>query len=314
MLEAKAYFGNVDVPNELRGWHLQFWGASALEWLEGAPALAKSLLARWSLTPDGPATNGAVAWIIPVRRSDDREAVLKLQPVDDETVGEPQALRAWAGDGAVMLLEHDAASGSMLLERLDAARSLGTVVDDLAALESLSHLLARLSAVQAPPGLRRLADVGSRLLDRAERVLPRAGTRERLVRDCSAALRDVLPEPGDRLLHLDLHYNNVLAPLPGVTDRGAWLAIDPKPLGGDPGFELLAALHNRWDDVVATGDVSGAVQRRFDLMTDVVGLDRDRARAWTLARILENLVWDLEADATQWSSEPDRVIAEVLLV
>ena len=303
----------MDVPGELRVWHQQFWGANARVWLDAAPVVAETLLARWSLTPDGPTTHGAVAWIIPVRRADGTEAVLKLQPVDDETVGEPLALRAWAGHGAVLLFEHDAESGSMLLERLDAARSLGFVANDLVALEALSELLAQLSAVPAPEGLRRLADVGAALLEQAERVLPRAEGVESLVRDCSAALRQVLPESGDRLLHWDLHYDNVLAPLLGAADRSSWLAIDPKPLSGDPCFELLPSLHNRWDDVVARGDISGAIRRRFDLMTDVVGLDRDRARAWTLARVLQNTVWELAEGATQWSTEPDRAIAEVLL-
>lgn len=29
-------------------------------------------------------------------------------------------------------------------------------------------------------------------------------------------------------------------------------------------------------------------------MTDVLSLDRDRARAWTLARLLQNAVWEIE--------------------
>lgn len=112
------YTSGVDVPGELRARHQRFWGADAPPWLNVAPALADSLLVLWSLTPDGPATHGAVAWIIPVRRADGTAAVLKLQPVDDETAGEPLALRAWASDGAVRLLEHDVESSSMLLERL----------------------------------------------------------------------------------------------------------------------------------------------------------------------------------------------------
>jgi streptomycin 6-kinase len=211
----------VDVPGELRVRHQQFWGADAHVWLDAAPALADSLLEHWSLTPDRPATHGAVAWIIPVRRADGTAAVLKLQPVDDETAGEPLALRAWSGNCAVLLFEYDDQSGSMLLERLDVARSLNSVASDLAALETLSELLARLSAVPAPDGLRRLADVGADLLERAERVLPQAGSMESLVRDCSAVMREVLPEPGDRLLHWDLHYDNVFATLPGADDRGS---------------------------------------------------------------------------------------------
>jgi streptomycin 6-kinase len=29
-------------------------------------------------------------------------------------------------------------------------------------------------------------------------------------------------------------------------------------------------------------------------MTDVMGLDRERARAWTLGRVLQNTLWEIE--------------------
>jgi Aminoglycoside/hydroxyurea antibiotic resistance kinase len=84
----------------------------------------------------------------------------------------------------------------------------------------------------------------------------------------------------NRLLHWDLQYFNTLATLDGAE----WKAIDPKPLSGDPGFELLPALWNRWDDLVAMGDLPRALLRRFDLMTEVLGLDRSRAAGWTLGQ------------------------------
>ncbi len=235
-------------------------------------------------------------------RADGTPAVLKLQPVDEETAGEPVALRAWGGRGAVTLLEHDAESGSMLLERLDAGRGLGAVTDVRVALRTLSEVLTRLHAVAAPPGVRSLADVASGLLDRAPRAIPLLPdpADRGLARTCAAALREVLPEPGDRLLHWDLHYDNVL----GAPD-GRWVAIDPKPLAGDPGFELLAALHNRWPET--------DVLPHFDLMTEVLGLDRPRAARWTLARVLQNLVWAAEEGTGSWSDHPDRRIAEALL-
>jgi streptomycin 6-kinase len=201
----------------------------------------------------------------------------------------------------------------MLLERLDADCSLSTVSDDLAALEILSELLARLSAVPAPVGLRRLSDVGADMLDRLPRALTLVRDRShRLIRSCASALEEVLPEAGDRLLHGDLHYFNILAPHP-ADPREPWLAIDPKPLAGDPGFELLPALHNRWEEAVATGDVPRAIRRRFDLMTDILGLDRKRATNWTLARVLQYALWDVEHDDTIWHTEPDRAIAQTLL-
>lgn len=296
------------VPAELVATHTKYFGEAGRAWLDHLPNLAADLLERWELRRDGPPICGAVALIVPVARADGTPAMLKLQPVDDETVGEPVALRAWDGKGAVRLLDHEPGSGSLLLERLD-DRTLGDVPDDLAALRIISELLLRLNAVPAPPDVRRLADVGARMLDRVPAALVKEADpdRRRLIADCAAALREVLPEPGDRLLHWDLHFENVLA-----GDRERWLAIDPKPLAGDPGFELLAPLHNRWDDVLATGDVPRAVGRRFDLMTEVLGLDRQRALAWTLARVLQNKLWEIEADDATWHSGADWEVAAAL--
>lgn len=111
-------------------------------------------------------------------------------------------------------------------------------------------------------------------LPRALRAEPDPGTR-RLLRDCAAALGEVADEPGDRLPHWDPHYGNVLA-----AARAPWLAIDPKPLAGNAGFELLPALADRYDP--------SDTRRRFDALTAALGPDRERARAWTPARVLQN--------------------------
>jgi hypothetical protein len=53
------------------------------------------------------------------------------------------------------------------------------------------------------------------------------------------------------------------------------------------------------------------VRRRFDLMTEILGLDRRRAAGWTLARILQNALWEAENGAS-WSTEFDAAIAEAI--
>ncbi|MBT2382843.1 aminoglycoside phosphotransferase family protein [Streptomyces sp. ISL-11] len=285
----------ITVPAALAGYHDEFDGEAGRSWVAALPDLAAEFMDRWRLRLDGPSWHGYVALVLPVLREDGTPAALKLQPVTDESAGEPDALLAWSGDGAVGLLDHDAASGSMLLERLDAGRSLMSVPDGEAALRTLSELLARLLAVPAPAGLRSLGDIAGAMLHDAPEAVPALADPDerRLVAGCAAAVREVAGEAGDRLLHWDLHYENVLAPLPGA-EREPWLAIDPKPLVGDAGFELLPALHDRWDDVVATGDVERAVLRRFDLMTEVLGLERRRAARWTLGRVLQNALWEIE--------------------
>ena len=83
------------------------------------------------------------------------------------------------------------------------------------------------------------------------------------------------------MIHGDLHYENVLA-----GDREPWLVIDPKPMSGDPHYELAPMLWNRWDEAVATGDLRIALRRRFHTLVDAAGLDEDRARDWVVVRMV----------------------------
>ncbi|MGW1734352.1 MULTISPECIES: aminoglycoside phosphotransferase family protein [unclassified Streptomyces] len=280
----------IDIPDALIATQSKYNGAAGRAFVAALPGLADRFLGEWGLRRDGAAMYGVCALVLPVvRASDGRRAALKLQAQDEETAGEPVALRVWgeAGAGAVGLLDHDPGTGTMLLERLDERRPLSEVADERAAVEVLAGLLARLTSVPAPDGLRRLGDAAERMLDGVARAVAGLADEEerRLLRDCAAAVREVAGEPGDRLLHWDLHYDNILA---GRADEGRaheWIALDPKPLAGDPGFDLMPALANRFD--------ASAVRWRFDLMTDVLGLDRERARAWTLGRALQNGLWSV---------------------
>ncbi|MFF9076685.1 aminoglycoside phosphotransferase family protein [Streptomyces sp. NPDC014872] len=334
----------IDIPDALRATQSKYNGETGRAFLAALPGRAAEFLERWGLRPDGAALHGMCALVLPViREADGRPAALKLQQVDEETAGEPVALRVWgeAGAGAVELLDHDPATGTMLLERLDSGRSLAGVAADREAVRVLAELLARLSSVPAPAGcgLRRLGDIVARMLEEAPGAVEALSdeAERRLLTDCAAAVREVAGEPGDRVLHWDLHYGNVLAG--GAADRGAalqerdrdrdrersrdqgrggwgaadhrtagdrWVAIDPKPLVGDPGFELLPALVNRFD--------AAAVRWRFDLMTEALGLDRERerARAWTLGRLLQKGLWAVSDGERRL--EPEQVeIARLLL-
>lgn len=276
--------GVIDIPRELAASQEKFNGEAGRAFIAGLPEQTARFLDHWGLKPDGPPMHGVSALVVPVVRTADRTpAVLKLQILDEESEGEPVALRAWDGDGAVRLLDHDEPTGTMLLERLDENRMLSHVPDTHRAVVTIAELLAHLTSFPAPPGMRSLGDIARAMLDLtpwAVGRIPDAETR-RAVADLAAAVREVVDEPGDRLLHWDLHFDNVLA-----CDRAPWLAIDPKPLAGDPGFELWPALDNRFDP--------DDILWRFDAMTDVLALDRDRARAWTLARLLQNALWDIE--------------------
>lgn len=292
-----------EIPDDLVRAQIRWNGEAGREFIAGLPARAARFLERWELRRTGPLMHGVTALVLPVVRADGSAAALKLQRVDEESAGEPVALRAWGGEGAVRLLEHDAETGTLLLERLDEGRHLSALAerDSRRAVQVIAELLTRLTAVPAPAGLRGLGEMAAGMLDDLPQALGRvADERERrLLGQCAAALAEVAGEPGDRLLHWDLHYDNVLA-----GRREPWLAIDPKPLSGDPGFELLPAIVNNFR--------AQEVRWRFDLLTEVTGLDRDRARAWTLGRVVQNCLWDVEEGEERLGAEQVAVAEELL--
>ncbi|MEV6966707.1 aminoglycoside phosphotransferase family protein [Hamadaea sp. NPDC051192] len=280
----------ITVPEQLVANLPKYYGDRGRAWVADAPRLAAEHLDKWGLTVDGPVMNGVVALVVPVRTADG-PAVLKLQIDDPEHPGEAAALRTWDGNGAVRLLREDPVAGTMLLERLDSRRDLLSVRDDVQAAQIVAQLLVRLNAYKSPEGVRSLREIAAGMLKFAPVAAQRLANPDdrKLVLEWAAAVREVAGECGDQLLHWDLHFENVLA-----ADREEWLAIDPKPLSGDPAFELLPALHNRWHEVLAAYDPHRAVRRRFDAMVEVMGLDRQRAVLWTLGRTLQNSLWTIE--------------------
>ncbi|MGC0423291.1 aminoglycoside phosphotransferase family protein [Embleya sp. AB8] len=284
-------------------------GPAARAWLAELPRQAADFLDRWALRPDGAAGHGMAALVVPVTRADGTPAVLRLQQATEDNAGTVLGLRAWQGHGVVGLLDHDPDTGTVLLERLDAARPLSSLTDDTAATGILAELLARLVAVPAPVGLRHLADIASAMLDRVPAAAPalRDPADRRLLRTCASVVAELIGEPGDRLLHWDLHHGNILA-----GTREPWPAIDPEPLAGDPGFDLWPALDSRWAEVVVPGGVTRTVLRRFDQLTEVLDLDRQRAAGWTLGRILQNALWDIE-DGNAALDVAQVALADVLL-
>ncbi|MFF0727318.1 aminoglycoside phosphotransferase family protein [Streptomyces sp. NPDC004134] len=299
----------VEVPQPLALSYARGFGEEGRDWIAGLPALAAEFLDCWELKRDGALRAGEASLVLPVLRKDGTRAVLKLQMPRAETNAALIGLRTWNGEGMVRLLDHDPESSTMLLERLEAARTLASLEDDDVAMGILAELQARLVCVPAPQGLRSLGDIATEMLERVPEAMAALADPEdrQLLCGWASAVNELVGEPGDRILHWDLHYDNVLA-----AQREPWLAIDPEPLAGDPGFDLWPALDSKWDDVVAKSDVSRVVRRRFDLLTEVLDLDRARTTGWTLGRLLQNSLWDIDDGETVIASS-SVAIAESLL-
>src|SRR5690606_26934517 len=131
--------------------------AEARAWLAGLPRTGGGLLERWDLRPDGPTAYGMASIVLPVRRADGPPAAPQPQRPRGETPAAAIGLRTGRGGGLGRLLGSDEESGGRLRERLDASRPRSAVAADGAAVQILAELLARLTSVPAPAGLRSLS-------------------------------------------------------------------------------------------------------------------------------------------------------------
>ncbi|MDX6302717.1 MAG: streptomycin 6-kinase [Nocardioidaceae bacterium] len=264
-------------------------GGPLAAFLDRLPGLVREVLEDWQLTPDGAARHGASSLVVPVRTTAGRPAVLKLTMPHEEAEHEHVALQAWRGNGTVQLLRADPRRWALLLERLHAEEDLCGLWD-VEACEVVAGFYPRLH-VPALPQLRRLSSQVERWTERLAALPADAPVPRRLVEQAVSLGRSFVRDrdTDSRTIHGDLHYANVLA-----GEREPWLVIDPKPVAGDPHYEVAPLLWNRWDEVVASGNVRDAVRRRFHAVVDAALLDEDRARDWVVVRELHNVLWTIE--------------------
>jgi streptomycin 6-kinase len=238
---------------------------------------------------DGPTLSGSCAMVVPVRTENDRAGMLKLSWPHWEAETEHLALRAWQGEGAVELWRADPRRFALLLERARRDRDLHAL-DVLEACEVVARIYARLHCA-ALPQLRRLSDLCRQWIDRLPPLLEANLMSRRFVSQAERLMRDFAEDPQTdaALIHSDLHFFNVLA-----AEREPWLVIDPKPLAGDPAYEVAPLLWNRWQEAMAAVSPRRALLDRMFRVVDVAGLDEDRVRDWIIVREVCNVLWTYE--------------------
>ncbi|TCH96799.1 APH(6) family putative aminoglycoside O-phosphotransferase [Roseococcus sp. SYP-B2431] len=242
-------------------------------------------LRRWNLVPDGPPILTRAARLLPVQQAGE-PAMLKLSVEADERAG-GVLMAWWDGDGAARVLAQD--DEALLLERAMGPGSLAEMAragQDDEACRILCAAAARLHAPRARPWPELIP-----LAHWFRELEPAAGARGGILTRCEATARDLLANPREvGVLHGDLHHDNVL-------DFGArgWLAIDPKRLLGERGFDYANIFTNPdlADPTRPVATLPGRFARRLEVVGQAAGLERRRLLLWILAWAGLSAAWYL---------------------
>jgi streptomycin 6-kinase len=218
------------------------------------------------------------------------------------------ALVKWCGGrGAARLLEVDLRRGAMLLERLEPGAPLTSVRDDEEATSIVAGVLKQLWRPVPPdhpfPTVSEWAQGMERLksnLGGGTGPLPSP-----LVERAEALFAELLPSQAESVvLHGDLHHFNVLA-----AQREPWLAVDPKGVVGEAAYDTGAFLHNP-EQLLNTPHSGQVLERRIDLLTEELDLDRSRVRGWAISQAVLAAYWGWEDSGRVW--EKALTFAELL--
>ena len=250
-------------------------------------------LDRWGLVPDGEAftTQYTGSWLLPVRQGG-RAAILKLASVPEEIAG--AALMAWwDGQGAAEVLARQ--DEALLLERAEGSRSLVDMSrgdqDDLAT-AIICDAVAVLHAPRPTPPPSSLVplDVWFGALG------PGAANHGGVLVKAHETAQVLLSDPREALpLHGDVHHANIL-------DFGArgWLAIDPKGVLGERGYDYANPFCN---PDTATALIPGRLDRYLGLVSSRADMEPRRLLMWILAYSGLSAAWILDdGDPAQFDS------------
>lgn len=273
-------------------------GERGESWTAGLPKLIERCAGRFGLTAEAPYADLSWNYLLRASRHDGSPVVLKCSFLKEELTREIEVLRAYAGRGAVEVIDADDDWGVAVLQLADPGTPLSEIEDDALAAEIFCEVFRRLHET---------SDIGIGVPSIKEHFAAIERYRERLggageqgplpdnwvenAEECLAYL--IATTERAVLLHGDLHHFNILR----QGDEG-WAVIDPKGIIGDIHFDTIQYLLNFED---RGGTREQVLERRIAIMSERLGLDTRRIGMWGVARGVLEACWSIE-EGEDWQN------------
>jgi streptomycin 6-kinase len=239
-------------------------------------------LNQWHLVPDGDPIITHSSQLLPVIYNS-QSAMLKIATSEEEHRG-ASLMVWWNGEGAARVFKHE--DDAILMERAIGNRSLVSMTktgQDDEASKIICEVVTKLHANKQKPLPTTLVplSIWFRSLHLAAKEQGGIFTQASLIAE------ELLNNPQDIVvLHGDIHHQNILD-----SGQHGWIAIDPKGLVGERGFDYANIFCNPdWN--VATSP--GRLTCQATIIAKTAGLERSRLIKWILAYAGLSAAWSLQ--------------------
>ena len=283
------------LPEDFVQFMCDVYGTEAANaWFQRLPSLLEECAERWQLKLLPPFENLSFHYVAPAVRADGTQVILKTCAFSDEFEHGLAALRLFNGRGIARLLESDKEQKVMLLERLQPGTMLASLVpeQDEQATSILAGVMRQLwRPAPTEHTFPTVEQLGQELTQLRSHYAGGYGPFLPHLVDEAMDLFATLSASASQnmLLHGDLQHHNVLR------SGEAWLAIDPKGVVGDPGYEVGALFYNPMPRILEVADLEQMLTRRVAQLSEELGIERARIRGWGLAQCVRN-AWNIVAN------------------
>ncbi|HZH33549.1 MAG TPA: aminoglycoside phosphotransferase family protein [Pyrinomonadaceae bacterium] len=283
------------LPDRFRQNIFDLYAEKGARWLEDLPGLIEKIALSWSLEVAEPFPNLSYNFVAPCRCADGTKAVLKIgyKEKDSIVLSEAKCLEIFDGRGAVKLLKVDENICALLLERLLPGEDLTGLckTDDEQATAIAIGVMKKIRRAQ--PYANGFPDLKSWTsgLGKAEQTV----FSHRHLKKAQKCFNELTGSSKQRLLHGDLHHQNILS-----AERESFLAIDPKGIIGDTGFEIAVFLNNPRTWILTHPNRREILEKRVAAFAEHFEIEPKELRQWAYAEAVLSAWWTLEDNGADW--------------
>ncbi|STX50405.1 Aminoglycoside/hydroxyurea antibiotic resistance kinase [Legionella busanensis] len=265
------------------------FGMQGQQWLDTLPATIKLLSTQWLLANLKPVDNMTWHYVAKGMLQQQTPIVLKLGCDKNTISDEYQALTHFNGQGCINVLAYDLNYNALLLEQATPGHSLKHI-PELTLHEKITYYasVVKQLAAKSPPKNHQFYSV-SHWLRVIDNLAPQQF--ETSLIDKAKRLKSKLLNTGAHtyLCHGDLHLDNIL------NHQKNWVAIDPKGIIGDMGFEAAAY------DLISKEELNQnkqncktMIQERLTKLATALDIDLTCLTSWVFLRVILSAQWFIE--------------------
>ena len=272
------------------------------QWLLNLPETIEKIEVDWKIKAENPYRNLSYHYVAPcVSTKNGEQFVLKIGfPGEKKNIyNEAKTLELLNGCGAARLYKFSEENCCFLLEKLTPGENLKTVCgkNDKKAVEIAVRVMR--SFWRNPPPNHKFPELEDWFdgLNKAEKV--------NFAPEYVSKARRFFSELNDSsekklLLHGDFHHENILS-----AGREPFLAIDPKGIVGDIGYDLTAFLLNHANWLRAEPDLEEKLNNAILLFSKAFKIEPLNIKKWTFAQAVLSAFWTFEENCENWRGELD---------